>query len=49
VLAGGERKRRLEDGDDPLGHERGRALVGDLLEQHDELVAAEARDRVGGP
>ena len=49
VLAGGELERRLEGGDDPLGHARGRALVGNPIEQDDELVAAEPRDRVAGP
>ena len=34
--------------DDALGDARCRALVGDVLEQHDELVAAEPCDRVAG-
>ena len=35
--------------EDPIGDQRRVALVADILEQHDELVPAEASDRVPWP
>ena len=49
MLARGEVEGSVERRDDALCRPRGRGLVGDLLDQHHELVAAEARDRVCGP
>jgi hypothetical protein len=45
LIADGERlsERALQ----ASGDRRDRRLVGDVLDEHDELVAAEARDRVG--
>ncbi len=46
MLARAERERQLEGPNHAFCDVRSRGLVGNLLEQHDELIAAKARDRV---
>ena len=47
-LAAGDRERVAQRGEHALGDDAGLARVGDVLEQHGELVAAHARHGVAG-